>query len=221
MPRFIPSSQLKQLRDAARGGDARAKSILMAQIDPTSDFDNMFKDYFAPVPETPVEAVSEEEIKVDPNDGDAMLKKFLSDNGVSEGDDDYDDTVEMFYHEFPKHDHRGEHEEECDHVVEKLEEPENIMPNEVCECRSLATQLRKLVADENEAIRGYDEAIMVVTNDPEMANDEKTVMITTLQSIKNDELEHISILMDKLKKYEKKENKELEPEMDEVPEAVI
>lgn len=105
--------------------------------------------------------------------------------------------------------------EECD-IAEELEEPENITVEEPeCKCRSIAEQLRKLIADEAEAQKGYSDALIVVANDPELSTDEKTVLITTLKSINDDEMEHTSILLDKLKKYEKKEEKE------DIPESIV
>jgi len=228
MPRFIPSAKLKALRDAAHSGDERARAVLKAQMDPDSDFDSVFEDYFKPAPENAIEVIDEPTPeKIDSEDGDALLKKFLSDNDVHEGDDDYDETIEMFYQNFPKHDHRHDHEcecgENCEDVVDTLENPENITTqNPECKCRSIAEQLKKGIADENEAEKFYQDLIIIITNDPEISNDEKTVLITKIKAIADEELEHVVILMSLLKKYEKKENKvEEETQIDEIQESVI
>jgi len=222
---FIPVDKLKQLREASRNGDSKAKSILRAQIDNPSNFSAMLEEYFAPTPETVIETVSEEGVEMpfyrDEEEGhhkNKRLMKFLHDNGVeNEGHPDYKEMVEEFYHEFP-----NEEKEECD-ITEKLADPEHVTTEgHECECFSLVDKLKELEADENEAINGYDSAIMLVSNDPEMNNDEKTVLISVLQKIKNDELEHISILLEKLKKYEKKEKNDIDTveNVEEVPESV-
>lgn len=96
---YIPFDKIKSLREAAKNGDQRAKKILIMQMN-SEDFNPLLEQYFA-APEQPKETENKENVNNE-SDIDTKLKKFLEYNGVKEGDEDYDSTVEAFYQEFPK-----------------------------------------------------------------------------------------------------------------------
>ncbi len=107
MARFIPIDKMKQLREAARNGDERAKLILKAQLN-GDDFSASLDEYFAPKPEP-------QEVEVVNNQsGDSRLEKFLADNGISKDDPEYNDAVHDFYEE------TGAKQEEGNQYVEVL-----------------------------------------------------------------------------------------------------
>jgi len=59
-----------------------------------------------------------------------------------------------------------------------------------------------LIEDENEAINGYDKILLLLENSNEPNKEE---IIKDLKKIKNDEIEHIEILKNVMKKYFDKE----------------
>ena len=54
--------------------------------------------------------------------------------------------------------------------------------------------VKGLIADENEAIDGYDKAIKYITNAEFITDDERTVILERLAYIKDEELKHIEDL---------------------------
>ncbi len=90
---FIPVDKMKELREAARNGDERAKKIIIMQMN-GEDFDSSLDEFFVKVNESPVE--EGDDIT------DEKLKNFLEYNGVKKGDIDYEETIETYYKEFPK-----------------------------------------------------------------------------------------------------------------------
>lgn len=109
---YIPFDKMKSLREAAKNGDARARKIIIMQMN-DEDFGSLLDQYFAK-PETPnkagetskTEQMVNKEISpgtVEDNDiADPKLKKFLEYNDVKKGDVDYESTIEAYYQEFPK-----------------------------------------------------------------------------------------------------------------------
>jgi len=172
---FIEKEKFAKLRDAARSGDERAASILDS-FRHDSDISGMMEEYFKPV-ETETATI---EVKGEEPDRDGMskLERFLTDNEVHEGDDNYDDYVKEFYEMFPEehHEHEHKHEECC----EKEEDPV------VCE-------IQKLMKEEVDAIESYSKGITIVmsSNLPEKM---KRRIIARLEEILGDEKEHHSEL---------------------------
>lgn len=100
---FIPIDKMKSLREAARNGDQRARTILTTQMN-GEDFSELLEEYFAsPKPVESKTPAEESKPSADyPEIADSKLLKFLQYNGVKPGDEDYESTVEAYYQEFPK-----------------------------------------------------------------------------------------------------------------------
>lgn len=99
---FIPVDKMKQLREAAKNGDERAKKILRAQLD-KKDYSADLDAYFA-MPATETQSVDTQIQVAQPtkSTGNLKLDAFLADNGVQEGSPDYEDAVNDYYNEFPE-----------------------------------------------------------------------------------------------------------------------
>lgn len=169
MARFIPIDKMKSLREAARNGDERARLILSMQLGGKDDFSSLLEEFFAPKPEpTPDFEVVGEEDNLPPN-----LAKFLQENGVVKGDENYDSFIEEYYSENPDEPRILNHEEE--------------------QTRDGLEGIDLLIADELEAIRGYDEQIIAVASS-NLPDSMKKGIIASYNEIKSDELEHIEEL---------------------------
>lgn len=208
MSKYIPIDKMKQLREAAKNGDARAKKILKAQLN-GSDFSSDLDSYFA----TPVveETKPVPEVIQKDNDGvDSGLEQFLKDNGVSKGDIEYDDFVEDYYNENPQARPKKEIQEQSveeqpvqeepksevepvQEVVEEqpVQETENV-EEEVDLTKDIAQQLINV-------INSCDKAMVLVLNNDKIEDTTLKGAMTTLQEIKNDILNDF----DKIKKVKK------------------
>lgn len=97
---FIPIEKMKQLREAAKNGDERARQILIAQMK-GDDYSSSLEEYFKPAQEEPVVEATATDPKQNAIGQKSKLQEFLDYNGVKEGDADYNDVVESFYQEYP------------------------------------------------------------------------------------------------------------------------
>lgn len=112
---FIPIDKMKQLREAAKNGDERAKKILRAQLD-GKDYGADLDSYFAPKPEAkPAQGQFSMPAK-EPNQGtgNAQLDEWLRSNGIHETDEDYEDAINEYYNEYPEQ--RPAEEEQEDRI---------------------------------------------------------------------------------------------------------
>lgn len=162
--RFIPVDKLKNLREAAKNGDELAKKILRAQMN-DQDFSKDLDSYFA--------KPSVEEQEALPDKKKTKLEQFLDDNGVKEGDEDYDATVEMYYNEFPNE--RPNKEENKEPIEEEKEED------------SVITKLKK---EEIDAMNSYSKAITEIMGDSSIEETQKKRIVARLKEIRSDEEEH-------------------------------
>lgn len=225
--RFIPIDRMKVLREAAKSGDSRAKKILIMQMN-DEDFSGLVDEYFetpaikpiemsATKPGQPViepEPELESERVVDNSDiTDERLREFLNLNGVQKGDEDYEDTLEAYYKEFPKARPQMQESE----IEEDEEDIDVVLPDDNDDNTSIYGEedepivedeyenkcfLDSLIEDEYEAIQGYDKAISDILK---LDNDDTTIkgLIASLEAIRRDEFEHV----EKLKKMKETLNK--------------
>ena len=105
---FIPIDKMRQLREAAKQGDERAKKILRAQLD-GSDYGADLDAYFAPKPEAKpaqgqfsMPAKEPGEMPKGVGTGNAQLDEWLRSNGIHETDEDYEDALNEYYMEYPE-----------------------------------------------------------------------------------------------------------------------
>ena len=147
---------------------------------------------------------------------DPKLKKFLEYNGVKKGDIDYESTIEAYYQEFPKarpsanlemkatdtdvevnlpNDEDdgssiyGEEDEEIEDDV-KFDSPTQHHVQETVATEEKNDLFNKLMGEEIDAIRSYDDAILKVMNSSQYNDNEKKGIIARLEEIKHDEREH-------------------------------
>ena len=124
---FIPIDKFTKLREAAKAGDLRAKGVLDKYLngsDYAADLDAYFKPVETPAPTKVIENQgnpgSEQEAKATTGPGNAKLDQFLADNGIKEGDLDYEDAIEDYFNEFPEE--RTEIKKANDKVDDKVDE---------------------------------------------------------------------------------------------------
>jgi hypothetical protein len=182
---------MKSLREAAKNGDERAIKIIKMQAD-GNDFDADFDAYFAPKPKIEEKAEFkatelEKTAAVDSVEKKTGLAKFLEFNGVKEGDADYEETVKAYYDEFPN---QKPAEPEQKHV----EGEERMF-------------LDFLIDDEIEAIEAYGKAIIDVMNLEDETDSSRKGMISELEEIKRDEMDHL----DKLRRMKSSIKEKEEP----------
>lgn len=182
MAKFIPIEKMSKLREAAKTGDANAIKILDLQMS-GGDFGELLDNYFQPKPAV-------EEQKSLPEKGEqSNLEKFLAFNGVTKDSPDYNSFVEDFYKEFP-----NERPKEMGGIGEHCEVGEDCF-------------LLPLIQEEIKAIGDYNEAIMKVMDMDELGDAAKRGMISKLEEIKRDEMEHLEELKRMKAGLEKKEEK--------------
>ena len=197
--KFIPIDKMKSLREAAKNGDERAMKIIKMQAD-GNDFDADFDAYFAPKPKIEEKAefkATEPEKTADDVAADSVekktgLAKFLEFNGVKEGDADYEETVKAYYDEFPN---------------QKPAEPEQKQADG--EERMF---LDFLIDDEIEAIEAYGKAIIDVMNLEYETDSSRKGMISELEEIKRDEMDHLDKLRRMKSSIKEKEEPSSTPE---------
>lgn len=194
---FIPVDQMKRLREAAKSGDAKAKAILRAQLDGT-DYTADLDAYFKPV-EDPKSAPagnpgSAVETKATKGTGNARLDAFLADNGVQEGDEDYEDAINDYYNEFPE-------DMPADWGKPKAEEEPAPNPEQEAKMEDAARDLGKLLID---VISECDKEMLEIMQDETIDDNAKKGAMTSLQEIKQNMLDNI----DKIRKVKKSFAKE-------------
>lgn len=163
---FIEKDKFAKLREDAKNGNDKAKNFLKSYMDGSDEetLSSLMVEY--DTPEQEVEVVEETQ----KNPLMERLQKFLDDNNIQKGTDDYDEAVEMFNQENPV---PVEEEEHC--------------------CSP--TNVEDLIADEVEAVEGYNQAVLDITNS-DIPDTIKTSIIAVYNEITAQELEHI----EKLKK---------------------
>lgn len=191
---FIPVEKMSRLREAAKNGDARAKAILKAQLDGT-DYASDLDAYFKPAPATKVinnyggNPGSAAEGKATKGTGNARLDAFLADNGVQEGDEDYEDAINDYYNEFPE-------DMPEDWGKEKPKEEPASNPEQEAKMEDAARDLGKLLID---VISECDKEMLEIMQDDSIDDNAKKGAMTSLQEIKQNMLDNI----DKVRKIKK------------------
>lgn len=168
---FIPIDKMKQLREAAKNGDARAQKILQAHL-AGKDYNADFEAYFAPAPaQAPVQ-----EPKQAVGTGNERLDEFLRGNGVKEGDPDYEDAVNDYYNEFPN---ERPVEEGKTRPVQNNLEPEFAVDveEEVDLTKDMAQGIIELIAK-------CDQTLLIIMQNESIDDTTRKGAMTTLQEIK-------------------------------------
>ena len=194
---FIPVDQMKKLREAAKNGDARAKAILQAQLggqDYAADLDA----YFKPASETKIinnagNPGSVSETKATKSTGNAKLDAFLADNGVHEGDPDYEDAVNDYYNEFPN-------EMPEDYGQPKAEPESAPSPEEETKMDEAARDIGKMLID---IIHACNDEMLEINQDESIDDNAKKGAIVSLQEISQNMMDNL----DKIRKIKKSFNK--------------
>lgn len=200
---FIPIDKMKQLREQAKNGDARAKQILDMQLR-NQDFSSLLEEHFKPVqtePENKATSLPQENAIVEGSatKQNGKLQEFLDYNGVKEGDPEYNDMVESFYEEYPNLRPKEEKQE-------PEQEPGQDNAEQVQENPGLFDELSNAVKD---LLSVCDRAIIAVADDNEndITGAALKGTLSTLQEIKQsvlDAFEKIKGLKDSVAK--KQEN---------------
>ena len=125
---FIDNKRFGELRRKSGEGDEKAIAILKAFRNDDPNVSVMIDEYFKPAEEPKVEVKG-----VDRKDM-SRLEKFLADNNVREGDEDYDEYVAEFNNMFPAREKKEVEEVEVD-------------PEEECGCDGIS--IDDLIDDEN------------------------------------------------------------------------
>ena len=182
MARFIPIDKMKSLREAAKSGNANAIKILDMQMS-GDDFGSLMDEFFQPKSEQNVQVEVGTSTSTQSLPKKTKLEEFLDFNGVTKDSPDYDSFVEDFYREFP-----NERNAEM-HVEEPKEEVEE----------QYADWIKKLIAEESDAIDSYSKAITKVMNCEMLEDNQKRRAIARLKEIRGDEEEHFRELTELLK----------------------
>lgn len=194
---FIEIEKMKKLREAAKNGDERAKKILQAQLkkeDYASDLDA----FFAPAPaQTKVinnygNPGSATEAKATQGTGNAKLDAFLADNGVSEGDEDYEDALNDYYNEFP---------EERPAEQPKPDIPEQT-PEQEAKMEAAAQDLGKLLLN---VIQECDKEMLEIMQDDSIDGNAKKGAMVSLQEIKQSMIDNMEKIAKVKKGFEPKQ----------------
>lgn len=238
---YIPFDKMKSLREAAKNGDARARKIIIMQMN-DEDFGSLLDEYFTKQPKEEKPIATSTPIIEDNDITDPKLKKFLEYNGVKKGDVDYESTIEAYYQEFPKarpgvnletkatntdvvlpndeDDGSSIYGDEDEEI--KDDESKTIIPSaaqkhmkeEGLEASSEEKDtIDFLIEDEYEAIDGYDKAISKIMR-IDLGDAVKKGVIADLEEIRRDEFEHVEKLKRIKASINKKEEKEevIQPE---------
>lgn len=197
---FIPVDKMTKLREAAKGGDERARKILRMQLegkDYNSDLDSFFAAPAEPAPEPIGNPGSVQEAKATKGTGNEKLDKFLADNGVKEGDSDYDDAVNDYYNEFPNE--RPADKPENGDELNPDDFPDPDLSEEVDLTKDMAQGIIDLIGKCDQTM------LLVMQNDTIDGTTQKGAM-TTLQEIKQslfDSAEKIKKIKESFDKKEK------------------
>lgn len=186
MARFIPIDKMKQLREAAKNGDERARKILHAQLN-GSDFSADLDSYFASKPEPKAEPVqvSTEQAAESGDKQLSGLEQFLADNEITKDSPEYDDFVKDYYYEHP-----DEQKQEEDLVSVPMSDSD--VEEELDLTKDIAEELIKVIS-------ACDQTLVMILNNDDIEDTTKKGAMTTLQEIKNSVLDSF----DKVKKVKK------------------
>ena len=175
---FIPIEKMRQLREAARQGDERAKKILRAQLD-GSDYGSDLDAYFAPKPEPKPEpiqgtfsmsstGVQEQKARQPLNN--PQLEEWLRSNGIKDTDEDYEEALDEYYNEYPEQRPEPSEEQVQEQGLANVQE-------EVDLTKDIAQSIF-------EAIKKCDETNMTLMQNNELDSAKKKGAMTTIQEIK-------------------------------------
>lgn len=189
---FIPIDKMRQLREAAKQGDERAKKILRAQLN-GSDYGSDLDAYFAPKPEAkPLPASEQGTFSMPAQEhkplNNPQLEEWLRSNGIKETDEDYEEALDEYYNEYPEQ--RPEPSEEQGQMPQAQAE--------VDLTKDIATSIF-------EAIKKCDETNMTLMQNNELDSAKKKGAMTTIQEIKQslmDGAEKLVKIKDSLSKKE-------------------
>lgn len=176
---FIAKDKFDKLREAMRNGDEKAAAILQSFRSDDGNCSSLMEEYFKPESEVETENVPEvstPEVEVNGAPEMSRLEKYLADNEVKEGDDNYDEYVSEFYEMFPN---EKPHEENSEVVPEEVEEKEDL--------------ITPLVDDEIEAIEEYQKFLNELLPS-DMCPEKKAYITSKINKIIEDEKQHIEIL---------------------------
>ena len=198
---FIEIEKMKKLREAAKNGDERAIKILHAQLN-KEDYASDLDAFFAPKqPETKIvenkvegNPGSATEAKATKGTGNARLDAFLADNGIMEGDPDYDDAVNDYYNEFPEDMPEG-------YGQEPKPEPES-NPIQEAKMESAAKDLGKLLLD---VISECDKEMLEIMQDNSIDSNAKKGALASLQEIKQNMIDNMEKIAKVKKGFEPKQ----------------
>lgn len=183
---FIHKEKFQKLFDASANGDEKAKAILDAFMNDGEGCSEMIDEYFRPIPAP--EAKNEATIEIKSEDPERAkmsgLEKFLSDNQIKEGDDDYEEFVNSYYDMFP--DQRNPEPEPASTPAPEVKEEEE----------SGSTDLESFIKEELDGVGKYDKLIIEFTTMPGLSEAVRSGIVGKIQKIKEDELAHISVLRD-------------------------
>lgn len=193
---FIPIDKMRQLREAARNGDERAKKILRAQLD-GSDYGSDLDAYFAPKPEAkPLPASAQGTFSMPAQEhkplNNPQLEEWLRSNGIKETDEDYEEALDEYYNEYP--DQRPKEE--------PSQEPEQEVAPQAQEEVDLTKDIATSVF---EAIKKCDETNIALMQNNELDSTARKGAMTTIQEIKQalmDSAEKLVKIKDSLSKKE-------------------
>ena len=186
---FIPIDKMKQLREAAKNGDERAKKILRAQLD-GKDYGADLDSYFAPkqAPQTTqgsfsMPAKEPGEMPKGVGTGNPQLDEWLRSNGIHETDEDYEDALNEYYMEYPEQ--RPAEEEKEDRIPGlpqqmsglKAYQDEQAASEEVADTKQIA----KSIID---AISSCDKASLSIMQNENLDATVRKGAMATLQEVK-------------------------------------
>ena len=174
---FIPIDKMRQLREAAKNGDERAKKILRAQLD-GSDYGSDLDAYFAPKPEAkPLPASAQGTFSMSAQEhkplNNPQLEEWLRSNGIKETDEDYEEALDEYYNEYPEQ--RPE-----EGPVQEPKQTEQAIPQaqeEVDLTKDIATSIF-------EAIKKCDETNIALMQNGSLDSAARKGAMTTIQEIK-------------------------------------
>jgi hypothetical protein len=177
MPRFIPIDKMNKLREASKSGDERAKQLLSMYLKGGHDnFDNDLDDYFKPQPEQTTPGVEETTATDQPQ----MQSKMSLQQLAQEGNEVAKNVLDVL---------ANAGEEKTNEFLSRIAVADKNKENKMENCSTFVEFVKALILDENEAIQGYDKAILFTVNSENDRN-----IVAVLNEIKSDEIRHIKML---------------------------
>ena len=185
MAKFIPIEKMKKLRDSSRGGDIKAKKILSMYMSGKEDYSPLLEEYFKPLSQEKEETLGTATNRPMPQQQTNLGGNFNSyrqtlQSLTESGDTLAQNILKMF---------SEAGEEKTNEFLSKVAVSQNNKENKLEKCQTLVEFVQALVEDENEAIQGYDKAILFTVNSETDRN-----ILSILNEIKNDEIRHIKML---------------------------